>query len=272
MKITKEQLKKIIREEIESVVDAAGGGSVDPLQRLAAEHEKSLKTIIGMYNDHDIKYGGRERKQFRDVDLKSAFEAAFKKVAVEQDPQTPVDDILAGRSLDQVPAWASEYMNNMYDDVVRKATEELGTAFKGALHEAYPQAGMDEMRMSMKVPTQELKRVERSMMGGKYITFTKRQLANIIVSVNGQEHYLAKLLEEYDDTMYPPEDSEKTHFPPATIEDLDVFLEDVVTYGQGRMTQEQKQAALDKVNALMREEGLGIEGAIEEVLDDLGIT
>ena len=136
----------------------------------------------------------------------------------------------------------------------------------------YPQAEM-ESTMSMKVPTQELKRVERSMMGGKYITFTKRQLANIIVSVNGQEHYLAKLLEEYDDTMYPPEDySEKTHFPPATIEDLDVFLEDVVTYGQGRMTQEQKQAALDKVNALMREEGLGIEGAIEEVLDDLGIT
>ena len=148
--------------------------------------------------------------------------------------------------------------------------EKLKKIIAEVLQEVYPQAEM-ESTMSMKVPTQELKRVERSMMGGKYITFTKRQLANIIVSVNGQEHYLAKLLEEYDDTMYPPEE-EKTHFPPATIEDLDVFLEDVVTYGQGRMTQQQKQAALDKVNALMREEGLGIEGAIEEVLDDLGIT
>ena len=148
--------------------------------------------------------------------------------------------------------------------------KQLKKLIKEELKEVYPQAELD-ITMSMKVPTEELKRVEKSMMGGKYITFTKRQLANIIVSVNGQEHYLAKLLEEYDDTMYPPEDSEKTHFPPATIEDLDVFLEDVVTYGQGRMTQKQKQAALDKVNALMREEGLGIEGAIEEVLDDLGI-
>ena len=71
-------------EDVKSVVDAAaGGGAGDPLQRLAAEHEKSLKTIIGMYNDHDIKYGGRERKQFRDVDLKSAFEAAFEKMKSE---------------------------------------------------------------------------------------------------------------------------------------------------------------------------------------------
>ena len=151
MKITKQRLKQIIKEEfskvlnettdidrdgdtdledVKSVVDAAaGGGGGDPLQRLAAEHEKSLKTIIGMYNDHDIKYGGRERKQFRDVDLKSAFEAAFEKVALEQDPQSPVGDFLAGRNLDQVPDWAEEYMNNMYDDVVRKATEELEGSF-----------------------------------------------------------------------------------------------------------------------------------------------
>ena len=85
--------------------------------------------------------------------------------------------------------------------------EKLKKIIAEVLQEVYPQAEM-ESTMSMKVPTQELKRVERSMMGGKYITFTKRQLANIIVSVNGQEHYLAKLLEEYDDTMYPPEDSE----------------------------------------------------------------
>ena len=85
--------------------------------------------------------------------------------------------------------------------------EKLKKIIVEVLQEVYPQAEM-ESTMSMKVPTQELKRVERSMMGGEYITFTKRQLANIIVSVNGQEHYLAKLLEEYDDTMYPPEDSE----------------------------------------------------------------
>ena len=116
-------------EDVKSVVDAAAGGGGDPLQRLATEHEKSLKTVIGMYVDHDRKYGGRERKQFRDADLKSAFEAAFEKVALEQDPQSPVGDFLAGRNLDQVPDWAVEYMNNMYDGVVAKATEELESSF-----------------------------------------------------------------------------------------------------------------------------------------------
>jgi len=95
----------------------------------------------------------------------------------------------------------------MVERKMKITKEKLKKIIAEVLQEVYPQAEM-ESTMSMKVPTQELKRVERSMMGGKYITFTKRQLANIIVSVNGQEHYLAKLLEEYDDTMYPPEDSE----------------------------------------------------------------
>ena len=81
--------------------------------------------------------------------------------------------------------------------------EKLKKIIAEELQEAYPQAELD-VTMSMKVPTEELKRVERSMMGGKHITFTKRQLANIIVSVNGKEHYLDKLLEEYDDMMYHP--------------------------------------------------------------------
>ena len=56
-------------------------------------------------------------------------------------------------------------------------------------------------------------------------------------------------------------------FAPATIADLNQFLRGI----DAKMGQKQKQSALDRVNALIREEGLGIEGAIEEVLDELGI-
>ena len=62
-----------------------------------------------------------------------------------------------------------------------------------------------EITMSMKVPEKELERVERSIMGGKYLTFTRRQLANIIVSVNGMEHYLDKLIDEWDQFKFDAE-------------------------------------------------------------------
>jgi hypothetical protein len=122
MKLTKEALKQLIKEEIEAM-----GGGEDPLQRMKAEHEKSLKMASRIAINHGLKRGFEPR--LTQNLLKSAFEAAFKKVALEQDPQAPVDDFIAGRNLDQVPDWAEEYMNNMYDDVVRKATEELEGSF-----------------------------------------------------------------------------------------------------------------------------------------------
>tara|TARA_Y100001938_G_C7921944_1_gene344924 strand:- start:122 stop:712 length:591 start_codon:yes stop_codon:yes gene_type:complete len=118
MKLTKEALKQLIKEEIEAM-----GGGKDPLQRMKAEHEKSLKMASRVAINHGLKQGFEPR--LTQNLLKSAFEAAFKKVALEQDPQAPVDDFIAGRNLDQVPDWAKEYMNNMYDGVVEKATEEL---------------------------------------------------------------------------------------------------------------------------------------------------
>ena len=118
MKLTKEALKQLIKEEIEAM-----GGGEDPLQRMKAEHEKSLKMASRVAINHGLRQGNEPR--FTQNLLKSAFEAAFKKVALEQDPQAPVDDFIAGRNLDQVPDWVKKYMNNMYDGVVENATEEL---------------------------------------------------------------------------------------------------------------------------------------------------
>jgi len=54
---------------------------------------------------------------------------------------------------------------------------------------------------------------------------------------------------------------------PATVADLNEFLRETGT----RMGRKQKQIALNRANRLINNEGYSVEGAIEEVLSELGV-
>jgi|ETNvirenome_6_85_1030632.scaffolds.fasta_scaffold37782_2 hypothetical protein len=54
---------------------------------------------------------------------------------------------------------------------------------------------------------------------------------------------------------------------PATVADLNEFLRET----GARMGRKQKESTLNRVNTLINNEGLSVEGAIEEVLDEFGI-
>ena len=126
MKLTKEALKQIIKEELQTMdkttdlTTVAAKSMVDPGKRMEEIHGENLKKLIKILGDR-----GRVLSQ-QYIDF--AFDAAFKKVVMERILELPTDDLdeEAQGSLEDAKVGIKNFLDGNTDDIPELAEEIIG--------------------------------------------------------------------------------------------------------------------------------------------------